>query len=348
MGCTLVFQRKEIQQHLDTEAVPQVGQIEALFAGLVVHHTQIQLLVMDPAVHTVHLTADREGRVSLTNGDGRQFTAAAKTQFEGHGAEIRVGQFVGNIFDHGPCRPAQTGEEIAKARIFLLIVVDAFLRVAVHIVPHQLPQFLLVHSAVATPFHYITGHILQQIVDKRADFRCFKPSGAPRLGLESVLHEVAKMAALELVHSGSGHADGPPVERPHRIVGKSPPLHGAATLHGLQRRIVKAAALQILPQFAAGRFTRQFQRRSRHLIAMLAGFLLHMAIGEQAHHTLHHKGGTQRRSIQIGGRPADPQQFRRLCQSCVNMLQFLIQWIKCSVGEQNIPLLQRHTVAFVQ
>ena len=86
---SLLLQRKEVQQHLDTQPIADIREVKALFAGLVVHHPQIQLPVVEPAVHPVHLAGHRQGGAALLHGDGGQIAVpAAKAQFEGHRRKI--------------------------------------------------------------------------------------------------------------------------------------------------------------------------------------------------------------------------------------------------------------------
>ena len=58
---SLLLEGEEIQQHLDAQPVPHIREVEGLAPGLVVHHPQIELAVVEPAVHPVHLAADGEG-----------------------------------------------------------------------------------------------------------------------------------------------------------------------------------------------------------------------------------------------------------------------------------------------
>ena len=59
------LQREQVQQHLNIQSHPHRRQIKGLAAGLIVHHPQIQLIILDPAVHTVHLAAHSKFRVRL-------------------------------------------------------------------------------------------------------------------------------------------------------------------------------------------------------------------------------------------------------------------------------------------
>ena len=85
----LLLQRKEIQQHLDAQTVLHIGEINSFLAGFIVYHTQIQLAVLDPAVHTVHLTHQTQRDVLPLHTHGGQIRVPpAKTQLKLHEAEV--------------------------------------------------------------------------------------------------------------------------------------------------------------------------------------------------------------------------------------------------------------------
>ena len=94
----LPLQGEQVQQHLDAQSVPHIRQVECLFAGLIVHHPQIELAVLDPAVHPVHLAADGQALIPLGDGHGRQLPVlSAEAQLKGHGLEIRHRHLIGDI-----------------------------------------------------------------------------------------------------------------------------------------------------------------------------------------------------------------------------------------------------------
>ena len=85
IAAALLLQSEQVQEHLNAQAVPQVRQVKGFFPGFVVHHPQIQLSVVEPAVHPVHLAADGQGLISLGDGNGGQLPVpAAEAQLEGH------------------------------------------------------------------------------------------------------------------------------------------------------------------------------------------------------------------------------------------------------------------------
>ena len=57
----LLLQGEQIEQHLQIQPVPHIGQVKGLVAGLVVHDPDIELTVMFPAVHPVHQAGDGHG-----------------------------------------------------------------------------------------------------------------------------------------------------------------------------------------------------------------------------------------------------------------------------------------------
>ena len=117
MPAALLLQGEQVQQHLDTQPVPHIRQVECLLAGLVVHHPQIQLSVLYPAVHAVYLAPHRQGRAALCHGDGRQLAVLpAEAQLEGDGPEIRHRHLVGDVLHDGAGRLPQPREKDTRNR----------------------------------------------------------------------------------------------------------------------------------------------------------------------------------------------------------------------------------------
>ena len=212
------MQGEQIQQHLYAQSVPHIRQIKGLFAGLVVHHPQIELAVLQPAVHPVHLAAHGKSGFSFRHGDGGELPVlAAEAQLKGNGPEIRYRHLVGDVLHDGTgCLP-QTGEQIPEPGALPGVAVDLRPGVLVHIVVYQLSQRRLVHLSVTAPVPHVTVHIFQQIVDECTHLRRLKAGAGALLGAQTVLHEVPEMAAFQPVDAGGGHGDVPSVQRLHRL-----------------------------------------------------------------------------------------------------------------------------------
>ena len=64
-AAALLLQGEKIQKHLKAHAVPHIGKGELFLAGFIVHHAKIELVLMDPPVHAVHLTVDTGGHSAV-------------------------------------------------------------------------------------------------------------------------------------------------------------------------------------------------------------------------------------------------------------------------------------------
>ena len=228
------MQGKEVQQHLNIQSHADVGQIEFLLAGFVVHHPEVQLIVLDPAVHPVHLAAYPQFPVRAGNGDGRQRSVlSAESQLEGHRDEIRVAQFLRHLVDDSVGVGPQTVEQIPEPGGTVLKIVQLLFRVLVDVLSGQAVKFFVIHHGKAALSQHIPGDIFQQIVEKRADLGRVEGGRFPGLGPQAVLHEVGKVAGAQPLHPGGGHGDPLSVNGPDRggrqtaSPGRSSPLHGA-------------------------------------------------------------------------------------------------------------------------
>ncbi len=80
---------EEVEQHLQVQAVKDVGELELLAAALVVDDTDIGLSVVFIEIDPVHRAADSEGAaVGKGQGIGGDFLAAADGQFKVGGDEV--------------------------------------------------------------------------------------------------------------------------------------------------------------------------------------------------------------------------------------------------------------------
>ena len=202
----LPLQRKQVQQHLDTQTVLHIGQAEGLPPGLIVHHPQIELAVLDPAVHPVHLTHQAQGDVLPFHGHGRQVRLpAAKAQLKLHKLEIRAAHLVGHVVHNGAGRPLQALKQVAEACAFLAVAVNPCVGIFPDVPLHQGVQLRLGDAVESAPVPHRPEDILQQIVDECADLRSLEPGSLALFGPQAVLHEVAEVAAFHAVHTRSGH-----------------------------------------------------------------------------------------------------------------------------------------------
>ena len=146
----LLLQGKEVQQHLDIQSHADVGQIKFLLAGFVVHHPQVQLVVLDPAVHPVHLAAYPQLPVRTGNGDGRQSSVLpSEAQLEGHGDEIRVPQFLRHLVNDRVGVGPQPPEQVPEPGGTVLEIVQLLFRILVDILPAQAVKLFVVHRGKA-------------------------------------------------------------------------------------------------------------------------------------------------------------------------------------------------------
>ena len=213
---------------------------------------------------------------------------------------------------------------------------------------HQAAQFLLLHRSIAATLRHVAGHILQQIVNERADFGGIKACCTALLRLQTVLHKVSEMAALQLIHTGCRHTDALTVQYAHRLGRQFSASNILRAVHRIQHIVIFTRCRKLLPQLTVNILTCQCQRRLRYLQAEASVLLLHLDGGKQLFDAVDHKRGIQLAAVQIRNRPADPQLLCRLGDAGINVLQFLIQRVKGSVREQNIPLLQGNTLFLIQ
>ena len=338
-GLPLLLQREQIQQHLDPQPVPHIRQIEGLAPRLIVHHPQIQLPVVEPAVHPVHFSADGEGGIPLLNGDGRQCAVpSAEAQLKSHGLEIRFRQFLRHAVHDILRRGAQSPEQIAESGALFLVTRYLVPDVKVNIFTDHSVQLRRFHRRPAAAACHLTGGVLQQIVQKRPDLRGLEARRAPLLGPQAVLHKVAEVALPHPVHPGCGHPHPGAVQGLHRRRGQPSPPQLSGPLHGRQRPGVLLSPGKVPPQRAAHLLTGLLQRHRRgqqtHRLP-----LRHQA-RKQPLQPPHHKGGPQLSAAVIRHRIAHRQMLRLLGQTGIDVLQFVVQRVKGRIRQQNVSLLQ--------
>ena len=261
VSSALLLQGEEIQQHLDIQTHFHRRQVKGLFAGLVVHHPEVELVVLDPAVHPVHLAADAQLRVGLGDDYCRQLAPVAEGQFEFQRHEIRVPQLLRHLVDDRVGGVPQAGKEIPEPGIPPLQAVELLGLVFADVLPRQGVERLLVHLSKAAHGQHVPGDIFQQEVEEGADLGRVKGSRGPGLRPQAVLHEVGKMAGPHPLQPGRGHGDAVSVQRPDRRPGQGATLQRGCPLHGGQPVLKGGIFGEIPPQVATGGLPRRLQRR---------------------------------------------------------------------------------------
>lgn len=163
-----VPQRKEIEQHLQAEPVAQLREVKALRAGLVVHHAQIQLTVLEPAVHTVDLADHAQLLPRLADGHGGKLSVRAEAQLKGQRLEIGVGKLLHRRIHDAVDRLAQPAEKIAEARVLPVKVGEIFFNVCTDRLPHKRVQRRTLQRLEAAALARRAKRVLHHVVDKGA------------------------------------------------------------------------------------------------------------------------------------------------------------------------------------
>ena len=203
---------EEVEEHLNVQAHADRREVKGLFAGLVVHHPEVELPVLHPAVHPVHLPPYPQLPVRLGNHHGGKVPPVAKGELEGQGDEIGAAKLLRRLVDDGVSGTAQTGKEIAEAGVPVLEVAQLLLDVLVDVFADEGVEGFLVHLGEAPQGLHVPGDPLQEEVEEGADLGRVKGGGGPGPGLEAVLHEIGEMAGANAFQPGGGHADALPIK----------------------------------------------------------------------------------------------------------------------------------------
>ena len=214
----LLFQGKEVQQHLYAQAVLHLAEVKGFFPGLIVHHPQVEPPVLYPAVHSVHLAHDPQGDPLPLHADCRQIRILpAEIHLKLQQLKVRLPHFIGNAPHHCAGSPLQPLKQVAEPCAFLAVPIDFRPGEFSGELLHQCVQLLRLHAGKAAPVPDRAQHIFQQIVEEGSDFRCLEPGGFSLLSPQTVLHEVAEMAAFHAIHPGRGHLHLGSVQGTHRL-----------------------------------------------------------------------------------------------------------------------------------
>ena len=260
---SLLLQGKEVEKHLNVQSHLHRRQVEGLFAGLVIHHPEVQLAILYPAVHPVHLATQPQLGVRLGHHHGGQGTIVAEGQFKFQRDKIRMPQLLCHLVYDGVSGVPQTGKQVLEPGVSPLKIVQLLLHIQVDVFPHQLVQLFVIHCREAAHAQHIPGDVFQQKVEKGADLRRVKSRRGPGPRLQTVLHEVRKMAGAHPLQPGGGHGHPVAVQRPDGTAGQSAPLDGRRPLHSRQTVRKLRILRKIPPQRPLGPLSRHLQRRDR-------------------------------------------------------------------------------------
>ena len=213
-----VLDREQIDHQLHIQSVPQVGQFKLFGSALVIHHTDVQPVVLDIAVHAVDLADQLELSVFVLHHNGRQVAVIRKTQLKIQRTEIRAGEFLHQIVQNPVKRSRQTTEQIAEPVGMILHSAEECLHILAR---PQLRGFAHSLTRDAAPLavrsEYILQDMLEHIVQEGSALRRVKLCPPPLLRPQSVAHEIGKPAARKGIHARRGEADFVPVQSAHGL-----------------------------------------------------------------------------------------------------------------------------------
>ena len=274
---------EEIEKHLDVQAHADRREVEGLFAGLVVHHPEVELPVLQPAVHPVHLAPYPQLAVRLGDHHGGEvrFRAVSKGELEGQGDKVGTAELLRRLVNDGVGGRAQAGEEVAEAGVPVLEVAQLLFHIFFDVLADEGMEGVLIHLGKAPQGLYVPGDALQEEVEEGADLGRVKGGGGPGPGLEAVLHEIGEVAGSDALQAGGGHAGAFSVEGPDRPGGEGPPGLLRRPGHGLQPGAEGGHRLQPPPEGPAGDGGLQGREGGRQPVGLGGGLPLHAEGGEQ-------------------------------------------------------------------
>ena len=222
---TRALKCEQVQQHLQPHAIPHVRERERLAPGLVVDHAQVELAVVQPAVHAVGHAAHVERHLTVRERDRRDLLGVGEVELEIQRHEIARAQLVRHVGHHLPHLPAQAAEEVDEACGFLLKIIELVVDVALRPVVGEAPELLVGHDRKAAGGRRVLRRMLQDIVEERADLRRAERRRAAGLGLEPVLQKVSIAAGTEALGLRCREVQPLAVERAHAL-GREPAAGG--------------------------------------------------------------------------------------------------------------------------
>ena len=300
------------------------SQIKGLFAGFIIHDPEVQLIILDPAVHPVHLASQTKLCSGFGDHHGGKGLPFSKAQLKGQGHKVRAAHLFGHLVDHGVGSGTKPGEQVAETGRLLLEILKLPGNIQVHVFADQLMKLPLPYFSKATPVQNLCSHMFQQVMEEGADLRGIEGGRSPWLCPQAVLHEIGKMAAAQTLRPGGGHGKPAAIKGLNGGGRKAPPLHGGSTTHGIQIGLIRPFFFKKLPKFSSWHCAGCLQRRlnSCQAVLLVISFFLDIDLRKKLFDPVHHKGRPQLRAGNICHRITKRQSFGRLCQSGIQGLKF--------------------------
>ena len=211
------LEREEVQQHLQPHAVPHVRERERLAPGLVIDDAQVELAVVQPAVHAVGHAAHVERHLAVRERDRRDLLGVCEVELKIQRHKVARAQLVRHVGHDLPHLLAQAAEEVGKARGFLLKVVEFVVDVALRPAVGESTELLVRHGGKTAGLRHVLRRVLQDVVEERADLRRVERRRAAGLGPEPVLQEVRIPAGGKALGLRRREVQPPAVERAHAL-----------------------------------------------------------------------------------------------------------------------------------
>ena len=221
VGRAPVREREEIQQHLQVPTLYHVAEGKLLAAGLVVHHAQVELPLVQPPVDPVGDADEGEPLPAFPEGDGRDVLCLGEIQFKVQRRKVRHPQFLRHVEHDAAGVVPQTLEEIDEAAALLLKVIEFFRDVEVDEPVGEGGELLVRDGAKAAPLPDCARDVFQHIVDEGAVFRRLEARRLVGLCLEPVLAEIGKAAGGKLLDARGAQPEALPVKALHAGAGEA-------------------------------------------------------------------------------------------------------------------------------
>ena len=146
---SVLAQREKVQKHLQVHAVQHVREVKFLAPCFVIDNAQIQLAIVQPAVHPVGNAGEHELILALAKLKRRKLRRVGKVKLKRQRLKIAAAQLVGKI-EHYPMYAAgQAAEKIFKALAFIAKIVKLARDVFVDVFIAQPRNGLVVNALVA-------------------------------------------------------------------------------------------------------------------------------------------------------------------------------------------------------
>ena len=209
---SVVFQRKQIQQHLQAHTIEHIAVVKILSAGFVIHHPVVVRALPVPGIHPVHKAPENGIHAPIGNGNGRKAFPSAEADLKSAGLEPGLLQLLPQFADHHIQLPDVPAEQIGHSvrrnlaeplsGIFFTETVGNF------------QGFL--HGNGRKPAHVpdAPGSIFQHCMDIGAEFRRIYRDLLPFLCLQAIFQEIGHPAFRLPVNLRSRQIQGFSVQGP--------------------------------------------------------------------------------------------------------------------------------------